>query len=163
VPEHMRTVIIELVAAGAEVEEHQSMLRVRGPERCKAVNVETLAYPGFPTDLQPQFVAMMARAAGVSAITETRFENRFGYADELRRMGADLQVDRDTIIVRGVEKLTGAPVESPRDIRGGAALLLAGLVAEGETEIREVEHIDRGYDRIEEKLASLGAQVKRVV
>lgn len=162
VPEHMRTVIIELVAAGAEVEEHQSMLRVRGPERCKAVNVETLAYPGFPTDLQPQFVAMMTRAAGVSAITETRFENRFSYADELRRMGADLQVDRDTIIVRGVEKLTGAPVESPRDIRGGVALLLAALVAEGETEIREVEHIDRGHDRIEEKLASLGAYVKRV-
>lgn len=162
VPEHMRTVIIELQAAGADVEEHQSILHVRGPDRCNAVSMETQAYPGFPTDLQPQFVAMMARASGVSAIIETRFENRFGYADELRRMGADLQVDRDTIIVRGVRKLTGAPVEAPRDIRGGAALLLAGLVAEGETEIRCVEHIDRGYDRIEVKLASIGAQVRRI-
>lgn len=162
VPEHLRTVIIQLQAAGAVVDEHQAMLLVRGPERCRAVNVETQPYPGFPTDLQPQFVAMMTRALGVSAITETRFENRFGYADELRRMGADLQVDRDTIIVRGVEKLTGAPVECPRDIRGGAALLLAGLVAEGDTEIREVQHIDRGYDGIEVKLASLGARVKRV-
>ncbi len=163
VPEHLRTVIIQLQAAGAAVDEYQSVLRVRGPERCKAVNVETQPYPGFPTDLQPQFVAMMTRASGVAAVAETRFENRFGYADELRRMGADLQVDRDTIIVRGVEKLTGAPVECPRDIRGGAALLLASLVAEGETEIREVEHIDRGYDRIEVKLASAGAQVKRVM
>ncbi len=162
VPEHMRTVIIQLQAAGAEVEERQSMVRVRGPERCRAVNVETLAYPGFPTDLQPQFVAMMTRAAGISAVTETRFENRFGYADELRRMGADLQVDRDTIIVRGVEKLTGAPVESPRDIRGGVALVLAGLVAEGDTEVREAEHIDRGYDHIEAKLALLGAKIKRI-
>ncbi|MGE5584164.1 MAG: UDP-N-acetylglucosamine 1-carboxyvinyltransferase [Bacillota bacterium] len=162
VPEHLRTVIIQLQAAGAAIEEHQSVLHVCGPERCKAVNVETQPYPGFPTDLQPQFVAMMTRASGVAAITETRFENRFGYADELRRMGADLQVDRDTIIVRGADKLTGAPVECPRDIRGGAALLLAGLVAEGETEIREVQHIDRGYDRIEAKLASVGAQVRRV-
>ncbi len=162
VPEHMRTVIIELAAAGAEVEELGSGLCVRGPERCRAINVETLAYPGFPTDLQPQFVAMLTRADGISAVTETRFENRFGYADELRRMGADLQVDRDTIIVRGVEKLSGAPVESPRDIRGGVALVLAGLVAEGETEVRDIEHVDRGYDRIELKLASLGAQIKRV-
>ena len=159
VPEHLRTVLIDLRAAGAEIEESGSMLRVRGPKRCRAVDIETLAYPGFPTDLQPQFVAMLTKAEGVSTIVETRFESRFGYADELRRMGADLQVDRDTVIVRGVERLTGAPVEAPRDIRGGVALLLAGLVAEGVTEIHCIEYIDRGYHRIETKLASLGARV----
>ena len=129
VPEHLRTVIIDLRAAGAEIEESGSVLRVRGPKRCRGVDIETLAYPGFPTDLQPQFVAMLTTAEGVSTIVETRFESRFGYVDELRRMGADLQVDRDTVIVRGVDRLTGAPVEAPRDIRGGVALLLAGLVA----------------------------------
>ncbi|HHY46962.1 MAG TPA: UDP-N-acetylglucosamine 1-carboxyvinyltransferase, partial [Firmicutes bacterium] len=108
VPEHLRTVIIKLGEAGATVEEGPKGLRVIGPARPRPVNIETQPYPGFPTDLQPLFTALMTRSTGVSAITETRFENRFGYADELRRMGADLQVDRDTIIVRGVERLTGA-------------------------------------------------------
>ena len=105
---------------------------------------------------------MLTRADGISTIVETRFESRFGYADELRRMGANLQVDRDAIIIRGVERLTGAPVEAPRDIRGGVALVLAGLVAEGETEIHCIDSIDRGYHQIEAKLTSLGAKIKRV-
>ena len=162
VPEHLRTVIIDLQAIGAEVAESGSILHVKGPTRCKAIDIETLAYPGFPTDLQPQFTAMLTTAEGVSSITETRFESRFGYVDELRRMGANLQVDRDTVIIRGVNRLTGAPVEAPRDIRGGIALLLAGLVGEGDTEIHCIEYIDRGYNSIEKKLASLGAKVVRL-
>ncbi|NPV52356.1 MAG: UDP-N-acetylglucosamine 1-carboxyvinyltransferase [Firmicutes bacterium] len=162
VPEHLRTVIIKLREAGADIEESSNMMRVVGPARPRAVNIETLPYPGFPTDLQPQFTALMTVASGIASITETRFENRFTYADELRRMGADLRVDRDTIIVRGVDRLTGAPVESPRDIRGGAALVIAALAALGETELNGVEHIDRGYDHIERKLALLGAKVMRV-
>lgn len=162
VAEHLTTVIIKLREAGVEIIEVPEGLRVIGPEHPVAVNIETQPYPGFPTDLQPQFTALMTRCNGIAAITETRFESRFGYADELRRMGANLQVDRDTIIVRGVDKLTGAPLESPRDIRGGAALIIAGLMAEGITEVHGMEHIDRGYDHIEEKLSSLGAKVRRL-
>ncbi|NLS45446.1 MAG: UDP-N-acetylglucosamine 1-carboxyvinyltransferase [Firmicutes bacterium] len=162
IPEHLRTVLMDLRATGTEINEYGSVLHVCGPDRCKASDIETLAYPGFPTDLQPQYVAMMTKADGISTIVETRFESRFGYVGELRRMGAELQADRDTVIVRGVNRLTGAPVEAPRDIRGGVALLLAGLIAEGETRIHCIEYIDRGYNRIEEKLASLGGIVKRI-
>lgn len=168
VPEHIRATVIKLEEAGARIEtdadgEGQSnLMRVVGVERPRPVNIETTPYPGFPTDVQPQFVSFMARCQGMCSVRETIHENRFGYADELRRMGAELDADRDTMIVRGVERLTGAPVESPRDIRGGAALVLAGLVAEGTTEVRGVEDVDRGYDRLDEKLGRLGARIQRV-
>ncbi|MCL6564720.1 MAG: UDP-N-acetylglucosamine 1-carboxyvinyltransferase, partial [Firmicutes bacterium] len=114
----------------------------------------------FPTDLQPQMVALLSVAEGVAVVQETVFENRFGYTHDLARLGAHIQVDRETAIVRGTERLTGAPVEAG-DIRGGAALVLAGLAAEGVTSVERVEFIDRGYHAIEEKLGALGAVIRR--
>ncbi|NLU42360.1 MAG: UDP-N-acetylglucosamine 1-carboxyvinyltransferase [Firmicutes bacterium] len=162
VPEHVRTPILKLQEAGAQIEESQNRLFVAGPKRPKAVSIETMPYPGFPTDLQPQMAVIAALASGVTAIRETIFESRFGYADELRRMGVNIDVDRDVAIIRGTAKLTGAPVETPRDIRGAVALVLAGMAADGVTEIYGIEQIDRGYERIEEKLNQIGARISRV-
>ncbi len=162
VPEHVRTPILKLQEAGARIEEAQNRLYVAGPKRPKAVSIETMPYPGFPTDLQPQMAVIAALASGVTAIRETIFESRFGYADELRRMGVNIDVDRDVAIIRGTTKLTGAPVETPRDIRGAVALVLAGMAADGVTEIHGIEQIDRGYERIEEKLNQIGARISRV-
>ncbi|MGE5507811.1 MAG: UDP-N-acetylglucosamine 1-carboxyvinyltransferase [Chitinophagales bacterium] len=160
VPEHLRSVVLNLQEAGVKVEEDVSSFHVSCPERPKAVDAETAPYPGFPTDLQQPFVALMATADGTSIIRETIFD-RFRYVDELRRMGADIKVDRETAIVRGVERLTGAPVEAT-DLRAGAALLCAALGAEGRTEMVGVEHIERGYEQIDEKLIALGARLSRV-
>lgn len=160
VPEHLRSTILKCAEAGLEIEEGPSEIRVRANRRPIAVDVETAPYPGFATDMQQPFVAMMAIAEGVSVIRETIFD-RFRYVDELRRMGADIKVDRDTAIIRGVEELTGAPVEAT-DLRAGAALVLAALAAKGETEISGVELIDRGYEHLDEKLGRLGAQVTRI-
>jgi len=125
------------------------------------LDLKTLPYPGFPTDLQAQFMALLSLAQGTSIITETVFENRFMHAEELRRMGADIRIEGRSAIVKGVERLTGAEVKAP-DLRAGAALVLAGLVAEGETVISDVYHLDRGYDNFVAKLRSLGAQIIRV-
>lgn len=160
VPEHVRSVVLNLQEAGVKIEESLSEIRVKAPERPKAVDVETAPYPGFPTDLQQPFVALMSIAEGTSIIRENIFD-RFRYVDELRRMGADIKVEHGTAIVRGVPKLTGAPVETT-DLRAGAALIVASLAAEGVTEISGIEHIDRGYENIEEKLRSLGAKISRV-
>lgn len=160
VPEHLRSVVLNLQEAGVEVEEDTSTIHVVSKGRPKPVDVETSPYPGFPTDLQQPFVSLLTLADGTSIIRETIFD-RFRYVDELRRMGADIKVDRDTAIVRGVERLTGAPVEAT-DLRAGAALLVAGLAAEGKTEITGVEHIDRGYEQVDQKLISLGAKISRV-
>ncbi len=122
----------------------------------------TLPYPGFPTDLQAQMMVLLSIARGVSVVTENVFENRFGFVDELIRLGADIRVDGNHAVVNGGRPLTGAIVRCP-DLRAGAALALAGLVAEGCTELRDMQHIDRGYERFEEKLRSLGADVERVV
>jgi UDP-N-acetylglucosamine 1-carboxyvinyltransferase len=162
VPEHVRTPILKLQEAGARIEESQNRLYVAGPKRPMSVSIETMPYPGFPTDLQPQMAVIAALANGVTAIRETIFESRFGYADELRRMGVNIDVDRDVAIIRGTTKLTGAPVETPRDIRGAVALVLAGMAADGVTEIYGIEQIDRGYERIEEKLNRIGARISRV-
>jgi UDP-N-acetylglucosamine 1-carboxyvinyltransferase len=124
------------------------------------VNISTMPHPGFPTDLQAQFMAMMAIADDTSTISETIFENRFMHVQELVRMGADIQLDGHIAIVKGVSKLSGAPVMAT-DLRASASLVLAGLAAEGETVISRVYHIDRGYERIEEKLMKLGANIKR--
>jgi UDP-N-acetylglucosamine 1-carboxyvinyltransferase len=145
---------------GASVETGEGWIRCRADGRLKSVNISTMPHPGFPTDLQAQFMAMMAIADDTSTISETIFENRFMHVQELVRMGADIQLDGHIAIVKGVPKLSGAPVMAT-DLRASASLVLAGLAAEGETVISRVYHIDRGYERIEEKLMKLGANIKR--
>lgn len=161
VPEHLRTVTVKLQEAGQEITEGDDVLRCRGRQPILAADVETQVYPGYPTDLQSPWVALMTRCQGVSVITETIFENRFGFTNELIRMGAQIKVEHNAAIVRGVERLTGAPVEA-RELRGGVALVLAGLAAEGTTEISGVKFVDRGYHRLEEKLGALGADIQRI-
>lgn len=161
ISEHLHTVLAKLREAGAEVEDETDAITVFAPRRLRAVNVETQVHPGFPTDLQSPFLACMTVADGISVIHETIFENRFGVADELSRLGADIKVDGDRAIVRGVGALAGAPVEAA-DIRGGIALVLAALAAGGETEVNRLELIDRGYDQLELKLADMGAEVRRL-
>jgi len=160
--DHLPGFINKLRETGAEVDVHGTKIRVQAKNRLKAVSVTTQPYPGFATDLQAQTMAMLCVAEGASVIKETVFENRFMQVAELMRMGADIEVDGNTAIVRGVPSLSGAPVMAS-DLRASAALILAGLVAEkGETAIHRVYHIDRGYERIEERLASLGADIERV-
>ena len=137
------------------------MLRASGGDGVKSVDVQTLPYPGFPTDLQAQIMALMALGNGLSVITETIFENRFMHVGEMMRMGADITIQGKKAIVRGVLKLRGAPVMAT-DLRASASLILAGLAAEGTTTLSRVYHIDRGYQRIEEKLSALGADIRRV-
>ena len=161
-PDHLDAVLSKLEEAGASVE--------RGPDwvdldmdgrRPTAVGLRTAPYPSFPTDMQAQFCALNAVASGTGTIIETVFENRFMHAQELQRMGADLSVEGNTAIIRGVERLAGAPVMAT-DLRASASLVLAGLVAEGVTVVDRIYHIDRGYERIEEKLAQLGAKIRRL-
>lgn len=159
-PDHLDALLAFLRDTGATVEADAERIRVRGPERPQAADLRTLPYPGFPTDLQNPALAYLLRADGTSVVTETVFESRFRVADELRRMGASLHVDGRTAIVRGVPRLTGAWVEA-HELRGGAALVIAALSAEGESRIDGVAHIDRGYERIEEKLKALGARIQR--
>lgn len=160
IPEHLRTVLLKLSQAGAEIEEDMDWIRIIGTSRLKSVDIETLPHPGFPTDLHPQMVSVLSVADGVAVVQETVFENRFGYTHDLARLGADIKVDRETAIIRGVQRLTGAPVQA-QDIRGGAALVLAALRAEGTTIVDGVDYIDRGYHGLETKLTSLGAVITR--
>ena len=159
IPEHMRAVIEKVKEAGAEVEEGEDWLRVKKRE-LRGTDVDVAPYPGFPTDMQAQFMAAMTIAKGRSVITETIFENRFLHVPELMRMGADIKIEGPSAVVSGVPSLSGAPVMAS-DLRASAALVLAGLVAEGRTEVHRVYHIDRGYERIVEKLQSLGARIWR--
>ena len=162
VPEHLRALVVKMRQAGAEVsEEGPDTLRVRASERLQAIDITTEEYPGFATDLQAQYMALMTLADGVSFITETIFENRFMHALELARMGAEIRLEGRQAVVAGVGELTGADVLAS-DLRASASLVLAGLVAKGETVVDRVYHIDRGYERIEEKLARVGAQIERV-
>jgi UDP-N-acetylglucosamine 1-carboxyvinyltransferase len=151
----------KLKEAGAAVEEEAGGVRVTGDYPIRSVDIKTMPYPGFPTDMQAQIMAMMTKASGLSVITETVFENRFMHAGELRRMGADISIDGRTAVVRGVRSLSGAPLMAT-DLRASASLVLAGLVADGRTEISRIYHLDRGYDSIEEKLLKIGANIKRV-
>ncbi|PSR20446.1 MAG: UDP-N-acetylglucosamine 1-carboxyvinyltransferase [Sulfobacillus acidophilus] len=160
IPEHLNTVLLKLSQAGAKIEADMDWIRIMATKRLSAVDIETLPHPGFPTDLHPQMVSLLAVCDGVSVVQETVFENRFGYTHDLSRLGADVKVDRETAIVRGVNRLTGAPVQA-QDIRGGAALVLAALKAEGTTIVDGVESIDRGYQALEEKMAALGAVIRR--
>lgn len=160
VPADQQALIGKLREAGAKITEEGNALRVVGPKRPLAVDIRTSVFPGFPTDMQAQFMALMAIAQGTSRISETVFENRFMHVCELQRMGADIQIEGNSAIVRGVEQLTGAPVMAT-DLRASASLILAGLAAENTTEVSRIYHLDRGYERIEKKLAALGAQIQR--
>ncbi len=158
--EHLHALILKLREAGVDVEEDKAGVHVRANGRLRSVDIKTMPYPGFPTDLQAQFMAAMTLADGRAVITETIFENRFLHAVELSRLGAEIRVSGNTAVVRGVEKLTGAPVMAT-DLRASVSLVLAGLAAEGTTEVSRVYHLDRGYARLEQKLAQLGARIER--
>lgn len=161
ISEHLKPVIAKLKEAGVTIEEDVNGIRVTCDRRTKSVDIKTMPYPGFPTDMQAQFMAMMAISEGTGVVTETVFENRFMHVDELKRMGAKIKIDGRTSIVEGVEKLVGCQVKAT-DLRAGAAMVLAGLVAEGETQVGYIHHIDRGYDNLVEKLVGLGADICRV-
>ncbi|MFA7462395.1 MAG: UDP-N-acetylglucosamine 1-carboxyvinyltransferase, partial [Anaerovoracaceae bacterium] len=157
VPDHVKPVIAKLMECGATVNDEVEGLRVRGDiKQLIATDIKTMPYPGFPTDMQALFMALLSTVDGASAVIETVFENRFMHAAELSRMGANIKVDGRTAVVPGKNPLIGAQVIST-DLRAGAALVLAGLVAKGKTEISEIYHIERGYDSFMEKLVSLGA------
>ena len=160
IPAHMDPLTYKLLEAGVDVEESGGTWRVRAPRPLKAVEVQTLPYPGFPTDLQAELATMLTQAEGTSVVHERVYDNRLRYVGELRKLGAWIHVNGQTATIKGPTKLQGAPVTA-LDLRAGAALTLAGLVAEGNTEIREVYHIDRGYERFDDKLRSLGADVRR--
>lgn len=160
ISEHLKPVIAKLKEAGVTIEEDVDGIRVTCDKDTKAVDIKTLPYPGFPTDMQAQFMAMQAVSVGTSKTTETVFENRFMHVDELKRMGADIKTDGRVSIVEGVKTLTGCQVKAT-DLRAGAAMVLAGLVAEGETQVGYIHHIDRGYDNLVDKLVGLGADIRR--
>jgi len=158
---YLDAVVDKLMDAGCEITVERDAIRLQAPQRLKAVSLRTAPYPAFPTDMQAQFMAINTVAEGVATIRETIFENRFMHVSELARLGADIQIEGSNAIVRGVDRLEGATVMAT-DLRASASLVIAGLVAHGETLIDRIYHLDRGYERIEEKLARLGASVKRV-
>ena len=160
-PGHLDALITKLKETGVSIEPVQDGIRVTGSKEIRSVDIKTLPYPGFPTDLQAQVMALMAVGKGISVITETIFENRFMHVGELMRMGAVVKIEGSRAIVRGVRKLKGAPVMAT-DLRASASLVLAGLAAEGRTDLSRVYHIDRGYQSIEKKLSALGADIARM-
>ena len=161
IPKHMDCITAKLEEMGCEISEEDDNIRVTRSGAMRKIQVKTMYYPGFPTDMQPQLAAALCLAEGTSVVTEGVWENRFRYSDELRRMGAKIQVDGKVAVIEGVEKLTGAPVRAS-DLRAGAALVIAGLAAEGTTEIEEIGYIERGYEDIVAKLRKLGADISRV-
>ncbi len=160
-PYHLEAVIHKLRLTDAKVTIDQQEIRVEGVDDIKSIDVKTLPYPGFPTDMQAQFMVLMSVANGLSIISETIFENRFIHVSELKRMGADITISGNTALIKGVAGLSGAPVMAT-DLRASASLILAGLVANNTTEVNRVYHLDRGYEAIEKKFARLGAAIKRV-
>ncbi len=161
IPKHLEAISAKLVEMGCEVVEFDDAVRVVGKPRLRHTNINTLPYPGFPTDMQPQMTVTLALAEGTSIVTESIFENRFKYVDELTRMGGSIKVEGNVAIIGGVEGFTGAQVNAP-DLRAGAALVIAGLAAEGYTLVDEIGYIQRGYERFDEKLRALGAQIEKV-
>jgi len=160
-PDDMRATIAALIDAGVSVEEKGSSLFVSSDGKLKPLTLSTAPFPGFATDMQAQFMAMLCKADGASVLTETIFENRYMHVPELARMGADIQVRGRTAVVRGVDHMVGAPVMAT-DLRASMSLIIAGLVADGQTEVSRVYHLDRGYERLEEKLSAVGADIERV-
>lgn len=161
IPQHLEIALNKLTSAGASVTSESDGFRVQMDDRPQAVDIVTLPYPGFATDLQPQFIALNAVSQGVAMVTENLFESRFKFVNELIRLGADVRIEGHHALVRGRERLSGAPVVAT-DIRAGASLVLAGLVAEGETVVTDVHHIDRGYDSFVPDLQALGADIERI-
>jgi UDP-N-acetylglucosamine 1-carboxyvinyltransferase len=161
IPKHMDSISAKLIEAGVEITEYDDSIRVKRSKPIHKVNVKTLPYPGFPTDMQPQMATFLTLAEGTSIITENVFESRYKYTDELKRMGADISIDGKVAIINGVEKLTGAVVKAT-DLRAGAALIIAGVSACGTTTIEEIVHIERGYEDIVGKLTALGTDICRV-
>ena len=162
IPKHLEAISAKLSEIGAQVEESDDAVRVVASRRLKHTQIKTLPYPGFPTDMQPQIAVTLGLSKGTSIITESIFENRFRYVEEMRRMGANIKVvEGNTAIISGVEKYTGATVETP-DLRAGAALVIAGLAAEGYTTVTQIGYIQRGYERFDEKLRALGGMIQKV-
>lgn len=161
IPKHLESITAKLDEMGVELNIEDDAIRVRCNSRVKSCNIKTMPHPGFPTDMQPQITALLSMADGTSMINEAVWDNRFRYIDELRRMGANISVDSRIAVVNGVDKLKGAPVKAV-DLRAGAALILAGLCAEGETSIESIHHIERGYENIIEKLQNIGADIKKI-
>ena len=161
IPKHMEPITAKLIEAGATVEEFESSIRVKMDRRPTSISIKTMPYPGFPTDMQPQMSLLLTLGDSTGTIVETIWESRFQYTDELNKMGADISAHGSTAIFKGVEKLYGAPVKA-HDLRTGAAMIIAGLVAEGETEISDIHHILRGYENIIEKFTKLGAKIEYV-
>ena len=161
IPKHLESITDKLRKAGAVVEEFDGSIRVSRSGPILPVNVKTMPHPGFPTDMQPQMATMLCCAGGTSIVSEGVWDNRFKYVDELRKMGANIQVDGKVAVIEGVERLTGAPVRA-LDLRAGAAMLIAGLMADGRTEVEDIHHIERGYSDLVEKLNRLGAEIRKV-
>ena len=161
IPKHLESITAKLMEMGAVVEEYDDAVRVRRDGPILHCNVKTMPHPGFPTDMQPQIGALLTMAEGTSIVTEGIWDNRFRYVDELRRMGAQVQVDGKVAVFQGIDQLTAAPVKAV-DLRAGAAMVIAGLAARGCTEIEEIQYIERGYEDIVEKLQSLGADIRQV-
>jgi UDP-N-acetylglucosamine 1-carboxyvinyltransferase len=160
-PDHMRAVLDKLIDAGAKADQSRGLLSIRRNGRLKPVDITTLPYSGFPTDAQAQMMALMALTPGLSIITERIFESRFMHVSELARLGADIEIEGPSAIVKGGKPLSGAPVMAS-DLRASAALVIAGLAARGTTQVNRVYHIDRGYENIDGKLRKLGARIERV-
>ncbi len=160
-PKHLESIIAKLVEAGAKITEYDEAVRVQMTGRPHKCNVKTMPHPGFPTDMQPQMATVLSLADGTSIVTEGVWDSRFRYVDQLTLMGADIQVDGKMAVITGVKALNAAPVRAV-DLRAGAAMIIAGLAAEGITEIEEIDHIDRGYEDVVEKFSALGADIKRV-
>ena len=161
IPKHLESISAKLIEIGCEIEEFDDCLRVAAPRRLTNTHVKTLPYPGFPTDMQPQIATTLALSEGTSIVTESIFENRFKYVGELQRMGANIKVEGNTAIIEGVDSFTGASISAP-DLRAGAALVLAALVADGISIIDDVIYIERGYEDFPEKLTALGASIEKV-
>ena len=161
IPKHLESITAKLVEMGCEVEESDDAVRVVASKRLDNTHVKTLPYPGFPTDMQPQISVSLALAQGTSIVTESIFDNRFKYVDELAKMGSNIKVEGNTAIIEGVEKFTSANLTAP-DLRAGAALVLACLTAEGFSTVEDIKYIERGYEDFDVKLQSLGAQIEKV-
>lgn len=161
IPKHLEAISVKLVEIGATVEEFDDAVRVTCDHRLSHTQIKTLPYPGFPTDMQPQIATLLALSVGTSTVTESIFENRFKYVDELSRMGATIKVEGNVAIIEGVERFTGASISAP-DLRAGAALVVAGLVADGYTTIDSIHFIERGYECFEKKMAALGASMEKI-
>lgn len=161
IPKHLEATSAKLLEMGCQIHENDDAIRVIAPEKLQGTHVKTMPYPGFPTDMQPQIAVSLALAEGTSIVTESIFENRFRYVDELARMGASVKVEGNVAVISGVDKFTGARVSAP-DLRAGAALVLAGLAAEGITIVDDIYFIERGYENLDQKFRGLGAQIEKV-